>query len=195
MALKVSELSHFKSSYEVLGYLLRLVSSLWHRQLNAELAKIDLTEMQFVLLIGLGWMTEHQPKGISQKELAQACGCSTALASQVLQKLVRKELVIVKSDTRDARARVVRLSAAGEIKLKKAVQILDQTDADFRKDDPEVFENLYRALRAVAAVKMKSTTHPEADFGAMPFDGLVGLPVDEAEVAAPKPRTGRKKAL
>ena len=90
ISLKLSQISRFKSSYDVLGYLLRLMSQIWHRQLNAQLATIDLTEMQFVLMIGLAWLSETRPDGVSQKELAEDCGCSTALASQVLQKLVSK---------------------------------------------------------------------------------------------------------
>ena len=136
MSVKWSDRAGYRSSYEVLGYLLRLMSSIWHRQLNAELARVDLTEMQFVLLIGLGWLSESRQDGVSQKDLAQSCGCSTALASQVLKKLVQKKLVAVRNDERDARAQVVSLSEEGEAVLGHAVEILERTDKAFRSDDP-----------------------------------------------------------
>jgi DNA-binding MarR family transcriptional regulator len=168
MSLKLSEISGYSSSYDVLGYLLRLMSSIWHRQLNAELVKIDLTEMQFVLLIGLGWLLEANVKGVTQRELAEACGCSTALASQVLQKLIQKKLVTIGSLATDARARVVSLSPTGEERLKEAVLILKRADQSFRSDDPAVYERLFDALRAAIEVKMKGVDqHPEA-LGAMP---------------------------
>lgn len=174
MTLKLSEISSYRSSYDVLGYLLRLMSSIWHRKLNAELAKIDLTEMQFVLLLGLGWLVETKPEGVSQKELAESCGCSTALASQVLQKLLRKELITVESDTRDARARVVRLTALGEVRLSEAVVVLENADKEFRADDPKVSQDLFDALLAAIEVKMANTTDPGRDFGAMPLGDAAG---------------------
>jgi len=174
MTLKFSEISGYRSSYDVLGYLLRLMSSIWHRKLNAELATIDLTEMQFVLLLGLGWLVETKPEGVSQKALAEACGCSTALASQVLQKLLRKELITVESDTRDARARVVRLTGPGEERLSKAVMLLENADKEFRADNPKVSQDLFDALRAAIDVKMANSTDPGRDFGAMPLTDSAG---------------------
>jgi DNA-binding MarR family transcriptional regulator len=168
MTLKLSEISGYTSSYDVLGYLLRLMSSIWHRQLNAELSKIDLTEMQFVLLIGLGWMQEANVRGVTQRELADACGCSTALASQVMQKLVQKQLVVVAPDQNDARARLVSLSTSGETRLGEAVKILKRTDEAFRADNPEINQKLFDALRAAVEVKIKDVDeHPE-QLGAMP---------------------------
>ena len=168
MTLRLSEISGYTSSYDVLGYLLRLMSSIWHRKLNAELAKIDLTEMQFVLLIGLGWLQEANVTGVTQRELAEACGCSAALASQVMQKLVRKELVEVANNARDARARMVSLSAEGEKRLKAAAEILRRTDEQFRSDDPAVNDRLFDALRAAVEVKMRSVDQHFEELGAMP---------------------------
>jgi len=168
--MKLSDTTRYRSSYDVLGYLLRLMSAIWHRQLNAELATIALTEKQFVLLIGLGWLVEKTPAGVSQKELAEACGCSTALASQVLKNLVRKDLVTIENDVRDARARVVRLSPTGADRLAQAVRILERTDEAFREDDPVVFNKLFDVLHEAIAVKLKNTTQPGRDFGAMPID-------------------------
>jgi DNA-binding MarR family transcriptional regulator len=170
--LKLSAVSRFKSSYDVLGYLLRLMSQIWHRRLNAELAKIDLTEMQFVLMMGLAWLSESRSDGVSQKELAEDCGCSTALASQVLKHLVAKKLVEVKFDPSDGRARVVQLSKAGEKRIRMAVKILERTDEEFRSDDPEVSQNLFDALKAAIAVKLANSAQPGPDLGAMPVTDL-----------------------
>ncbi|WP_298163265.1 MarR family winged helix-turn-helix transcriptional regulator [Brevundimonas sp.] len=169
MTLKLSEISGYTSSYDVLGYQLRLMSSIWHRKLNAGLAEIDLTEMQFVLLIGLGWLLEANVKGVTQRELADACGCSTALASQVMQKLDKKGLVDISSHAKDARARVVSLSKTGEERLKQAVGILRKADEEFRADDPEVNQKLFEALRAALAVKIKGANDRLDELGAMPL--------------------------
>lgn len=169
MTLKLSEISGYTSSYDVLGYQLRLMSSIWHRKLNAGLARIDLTEMQFVLLIGLGWLLEANVRGVTQRELADACGCSTALASQVMQKLVKKGLVDVTNHASDARARVVSLSEVGEERLKQAVAILRQADEEFRADDPAVNKQLFDALKAALLVKIKGVDEHLDELGAMPI--------------------------
>lgn len=168
MTLRISKISRYSSSYDVVGYLLRLMSSIWHRQLNSELASIDLTEMQFVLLMGLTWILEEQPEGVTQTELADACGCSKALASQVMQNLVRKSLVEITDHAKDARARIVRLSKAGESKVRAAVQILERTDAEFRSDNPAAAQRLFDALAEFIEIKLSRTSQPVQDLGAMP---------------------------
>src|SRR5690606_37220436 len=152
-----------------LGYLLRLLSLLWHRRLDAELAKIDLTEMQFVLLIGLGWMTEHG-EWVTQTELAEFCTISPALASQVMRSLVRKKLVKVRPNAKDGRSRLLQLSEQGEAKLIKAVAVLERTDAEFWAGEPEIVDQLRKSLKAAIDWKLESekATKTKARQGARP---------------------------
>ena len=168
MTVNISEISGYRSSYEVLGYLLRLMSSFWHRKLNAELAQIDLTEMQFVLLIGLGWLTSGKTDKVTQRELADYCGCSKALASQVMKKLVAKRLVSIGVDKNDARANMVALTKLGETRLQDALEILRKTDVAFRSEDPEVFDRLFHALRDAVAVSLDHGDGNLQALGAMP---------------------------
>lgn len=174
MSLKISRESRFRSAYDVLGYLLRLMSLIWHRQLNTKLMSIGLTEMQFVLLIALAWLTETKPDGVQQKELAESCGCSVALASQVLQSLKRKELVRIDIDARDARSRIVTLSRTGEDKVLAALHILERTDEEFRSDAPELFDRLFQTLRELVSVKMADIDQPGRQLGAMPLEPGIG---------------------
>ena len=168
MTVNISEISGYRSSYEVLGYLLRLMSSFWHRKQNAELAQMDLTEMQFVLLIGLGWLTSGKTDKVTQRELADYCGCSKALASQVMKKLVAKRLVSIGVDKNDARANMVALTKLGETRLKDALEILRKTDEAFRSEDPEVFDRLFHALRDAVAVSLDHGEGNLQALGAMP---------------------------
>jgi DNA-binding MarR family transcriptional regulator len=168
MSLNAFKNSRYHSAYDVLGYLLRLMSGLWHRQLNVELSKIELTEMQFVLLIGLGWLTETNRSGVNQKDLADACGCSRALASQVLQTLVRKEFVVITKDGKDARARIVRLSPAGETILHKAIPVLEKTEEQFWGGENEVTDRLREALREALAMKLNDPASEKEGLARMP---------------------------
>jgi DNA-binding MarR family transcriptional regulator len=153
LVVKISEISPYRSPEDVLGWLLRLLSAIWHRRLNAELAEIDLTEMQFVLLIGLGWMTQ-EGNSVSQKDLAQFCRTSAALTSQVLRSLVRKKLVSITTGANDTRMRMVSLSHRGEKKLHEAVAILQATDQDFWKEDPKTTGRLKTDLLKVINNKL-----------------------------------------
>lgn len=167
MTVNISKISRFRTPYDVPGYLLRLMSLIWHRRLNTELAKIDLTEMQFVLMIGLGWIQDTIGEGVTQKELARNCGASTALTSQVLQNLVKKGFVAAVSHKNDGRARIVSLTPEGEKKLRAAVRILDRVDKEFWSDNEKVSDNLQSALRKAIKVKIDQSDDPERDFGAM----------------------------
>ena len=155
MSIQLFKASRFDSPYDVLGYQIRLMSAFWHRRLNAELAPLGLTEMQFVLLIGLGWLLEKQSGGITQSQLADGCSCSKALTSQVLQTLKHKGLVDVASDKADARTRLVKLSPAGENILGRAVVVLDETDEKFWEGAGEIKVQLSIALQAALKFKVE----------------------------------------
>lgn len=150
MGSHISEISHFKSPDDILGYLIRVLSSLWTRRLNAVLIEIDLTEMQFVVLMAVGWRGD-QPDGLTQAEMCDFCRISTALGSQVLASLVAKKLVSVKPKPNDGRAKVVVLTRAGRGKLAEAVQILEVLDRSFWSRDPARVKRLKTDIQAVIA--------------------------------------------
>ena len=158
MTFRMSELSRFQSPYDILGYMLRLISALWHRELNAHLREIDLTEMQFVILMGLGWWQDERPAGVSQKELADSCSCSSALTSQVIKGLVRKKFVSVIQDKEDGRAHLVRLTKAGEKKVKLALKVTEQIDTSFWDDHPDDAQKLAMLLRSLIKHKLGNET-------------------------------------
>jgi MarR family transcriptional regulator, organic hydroperoxide resistance regulator len=155
MPVSISKISPYRSPNDVLGYLLRLLSLLWHRRLDEELAKIDLTEMQFVLLIGLGWMTERG-EWVTQAELAEFCTISPALASQVMRSLTRKKLVRLRPNANDGRSRVLQLSETGEARLVKAVAVLERVDKEFWEGQPKLVGELRTNLQAAAQWKLGS---------------------------------------
>jgi len=82
--MKISKFSRYRTAEDILGVLLRRVSGLWRRRLNEELAKIDLTEMQFVILMAIAWKTQDV-RDITQAELGQHARVHKALLSQVMK--------------------------------------------------------------------------------------------------------------
>jgi DNA-binding MarR family transcriptional regulator len=135
MPIDVSGFSRYSVPADSVGFLLRQLFMQWRQPLEAELAKIDLTHMQFVLLMGLGWLTRNG-EGANQQKLSDFCKISRALASQTLSTLIRKKLVSRKSDPNDRRSNIITLTAAGEQRIREAVPILEAAEDGFLADAP-----------------------------------------------------------
>jgi DNA-binding MarR family transcriptional regulator len=145
--MRVTQVSGYNRAEDILGVLIRRVSGLWRRTLNAQLSQIDLTEMQFVLLLGIAWKSQDGDT-FTQSELAQHTKISRALASQVLRSLVRKRFIL-KSTSSDTRTWRLRLTARGEKKVEQAFTILRRTEEEFWGNIPDLAGSLRTALQAV----------------------------------------------
>jgi DNA-binding MarR family transcriptional regulator len=150
LQMKLSKFSRYQAAEDILGVLLRRVSGLWRRRLNEALLTIDLTEMQFVVLMAIAWNTQDAPD-ITQAALSQHARIHKALLSQIMKTLVRKELVAL-SDSKDSRTRSVRLSRQGSAKVRRALKILERTEDAFWADIPEKAARLRKDLSAILRI-------------------------------------------
>ena|ERR1700759_1923210 len=155
--MNLSKFSRYRAAEDILGVLLRRVSGLWRRRLNEELVTIDLTEMQFVVLMAIAWNTQDTPN-ITQAQLSQQARIHKALLSQIMKTLVRKGLV-ASSNSKDSRTRALRLTAAGSAKVRKALKILERTEDAFWADIPEMAGRLRKDLGEILRVKDKRPTN------------------------------------
>jgi len=147
-------ISRYTAPGDALGFLLNQLSRLWLRRLNANLAAIELTYLQFVLLLGLAWNT-RSGGGITQKALGGFCKTSRALTSQVLRTLERKALIAQTVDPSDTRARLVGLTAKGKAKVLKALPILDRAEDEFLAGDPALKRRVEDVLRAALLLELE----------------------------------------
>lgn len=145
-----ARISRYKEPADSLGYLLYQLSSLWCRQMNARLSEVDLTYIQFVLLLGLAWLT-RDGVGITQKELGDFTKSMSALTSQVVGNLKIKGLILESTKPSDRRAKYLRLSAKGRAKVLEALPILDASEDAFLAEvsslKSRVKQDLRRALQ------------------------------------------------
>ena len=157
-------ISRYTAPADALGFLLNQLSRLWLRRLNADLAGIELTYLQFVLLIGLAWNT-RSGGGITQKALGGFCKTSRALTSQVLRTLERKALIVQTVDPSDTRARLVGLTAKGKAKVLEALPILDRAEDDFLARDLVLKRRVEDVLRAALLLELEqpASNGDEAD--------------------------------
>jgi DNA-binding MarR family transcriptional regulator len=114
---------------------------------------LDLTHVQFVLLTCLWWL-EEQSVEPNQLGLAQQAGTDVKMTSQVLRALVGKGLVERRTDRLDTRAKTVHLTASGRRLARRAVGVVEATDAEFfapalRGGSPERVVQLLRRISRV----------------------------------------------
>jgi DNA-binding MarR family transcriptional regulator len=147
--MRVSQISGYSRAEDILGVLIRRVSGLWRRTLSARLSEIDLTEMQFVLLLAIAWKTQDR-EAFTQSELVRHVKISRALTSQVLSTLARKRLIL-KGASSDMRTWKLRLTARGEKKVEQAFKMLRQTEQEFWGPIPDITRKLRADLQAVLA--------------------------------------------
>lgn len=107
---------------------------------------------------GHGWFAHARgnimvyigPDGIRQTELAEKAGLTKQAVQQFVDELETDGIVHRTRDERDARARWVRLTPAGEAAMRDADRIKVQIETRWRdKLGPEGFDNLDRLLRQV----------------------------------------------
>ena len=122
--------SRFAVPEDSAGYLLWQVTHLWQRQVEAALAELDITHLQFVLLAGIGWLTRNGDL-LTQVQLAEFCKIDVMQISQVVRKLEVKYLIERSAHPTDTRAKVLTLTLTGETTLEQALPLVEHLDMKF----------------------------------------------------------------
>ncbi|MBW4422500.1 MAG: winged helix DNA-binding protein [Myxacorys californica WJT36-NPBG1] len=130
MTIDWDKISRFAVPDDSAGYLLWQVTHAWQRQVEVALSELDITHLQFVLLAGIGWLT-RQGERLTQVQLAEFCKIDVMQISQVVRKLEAKKLVHRFPHPTDTRAKVLKLTPAGELILKQALPRIEQLDTEF----------------------------------------------------------------
>jgi len=133
---------------ESTGFLLWQVTTLWQRKITAALRPFGLTQVQFVLLVGLLWLGMSEPL-ITQVMLATHTKFDAMMTSQVLRALEARGLVERRSHPQDSRAKILYLTAEGRALVSKALPVVDGTDTEFFErigKDAAQFNATLRAL-------------------------------------------------
>src|ERR1700722_2854527 len=102
------------------GFLLWHVSLRWQRNINAVLAPLELTHVQFILL-GCTWWLNEQGLTPNQLAVASLAGTDPKMASEVLRRLESSGLIHRRPDGNDGRAKTLEVTAEGAKLLRKAL--------------------------------------------------------------------------
>jgi DNA-binding MarR family transcriptional regulator len=120
----------FESPDDSSGFLLWQVSNLWQRKMNADLGKLGLTHVQFVLLAGIIWLSESQ-ETVTQARLAGHAKTDIMMTSKVLRALEQRGLVKRETDSKDTRAKSLTITKEGYDLALAAIQVVYRIDHDF----------------------------------------------------------------
>lgn len=140
-----------------LGYWLRAVSNHVSYAFKVRVESRGVTVAEWVVLRAL-----FDGDGIKPSELAAKIGLSRGAISKLVDRLVAKDLVSVRSDVRDGRAQIVSLRTSGCRLVPQLAALADENDA-------QAFGHLDRAQRASLLATLK---------GLVEHLGLRGAPVD-----------------
>ena len=121
---------HFKSPEDSPGYLLGQLEILRQRKLKKVLDPLDLTITQFVMLAAVGWLSRDND-AVTQIDIANQSSADRMMVSKVLRTLEEKKFITRQEHPTDTRAKVIKLSPAGESVLQKALISVETSDVDF----------------------------------------------------------------
>lgn len=140
------------------GFLLRLATMRWEREVSAVLRPLGLTYVQFALLGGVWWLEAHGVRP-SQRELSDHTAISPMLTSQVTRTLENAGLITRTTDPSDTRVRRLELTAAGWRAAEHSIAAVDATEARFFSS-LAIENDLVPILQAIAGVGAAGQPRP-----------------------------------
>ncbi|WP_397603269.1 MarR family winged helix-turn-helix transcriptional regulator [Sphingorhabdus sp.] len=111
----------------------------WQRSLNAVLRPLGLTQPQFAILAVCGWLSRNDGF-TTQQQVGLLTNMDRMHISQIVSRLERDRLLKRNTGDSDSRVKKITLTAAGEVKLRAALPLVEKHDRDFtaarRKSQP-----------------------------------------------------------
>ncbi len=129
-----------------LGYWLRAVSNHVSHAFKVKVEAHGVTVAEWVVLRAL-----YDADGVKPSELATTLGLTRGAISKLVDRLMTKELVSVRSDVRDGRAQLITLRASGRRLVPKLAALADENDAEvFGHLEQDQRTSLRETLKTIA---------------------------------------------
>lgn len=111
------------------GFLLWKISNAWQRRQRTALQPFGLTHSQFVVLATATWFGASET--LTQSRISRLSGIDPMTTSQVLRALEAAALIQRVDHPRDPRAKSIMVTRAGRDLARKAIVVVEETDAAF----------------------------------------------------------------
>jgi DNA-binding MarR family transcriptional regulator len=129
------------------GFLLWKISNAWQRRQRTALQPYGLTHSQFVVLATATWFGASET--LTQSRISQLSGIDPMTTSQVLRALEAASLIQRVDHPTDPRAKSIMVTRAGRDLARKAIVVVEDTDAAFfdpLKSDTARLVEMFQAL-------------------------------------------------
>ena len=143
------------------GFLLWKVSNAWQRRQRAALAPFGLTHSQFVLLATATWFGANET--LTQARIAELSGVDPMTTSQVVRTLEAAGLLERRDHPDDPRAKAIVATSAGREKARKAVAVVEATDAAFFAPVSASTGKLVAIFKALDGAARDGRSEPDDD--------------------------------
>jgi DNA-binding MarR family transcriptional regulator len=137
-----------KEAEDSTGFLIWQVTTLWQREVGRALRPLELTQVQFVLLASLLWLSKTE-KSITQIRLARHAKLDVMMCSQVLRVLEKRKWIRRLSHPSDTRAKQLELTSEGERLCFSAVPLVEKVDELFFAGDALKQKELNQTLQVI----------------------------------------------
>jgi MarR family transcriptional regulator, organic hydroperoxide resistance regulator len=111
------------------GFLLWKISNAWQRRQRLALGPFGITHSQFVVLATATWFGAAET--LTQSRISQLSGIDPMTTSQVLRALEAASLIERIEHPTDPRAKSIMVTRAGRDLVRKAIVVVEETDAAF----------------------------------------------------------------
>lgn len=129
------------------GFLLWKISNAWQRRQRIALQAYGLTHSQFVVLATATWFSASET--LTQSRISQLSGIDPMTTSQVLRALQAASLIQRVSHPKDPRAKSILVTRAGRDLARKALVVVEETDAAFFEPLASGTDRLVRMFQAL----------------------------------------------
>lgn len=140
--------SRVQQPEDTIGFLLWRVAHRHQREVDRVLAALDLTHLQFVVLVQTAWSSRNGDE-VTQAGLARSSSIHPMQLSNILKTLEAKALVRRDRCPAHPRAKRIILTAAAVDLLGRALPRVTALQATFFGDDPAFGADLHARLRQV----------------------------------------------
>src|SRR5258708_36468555 len=139
--------TRFAGPAESPGFLLWKISNAWQRRQRTALQPYGLTHSQFVALATATWFGAEEI--LTQARISQLSGIDPMTTSQVLRALETASLIERVDHPTDPRAKSIMVTRAGRDLARKAIVVVEETDAAFFEPLASDTARLVKMLQAL----------------------------------------------
>jgi DNA-binding MarR family transcriptional regulator len=119
----VVDASRVRGPENSVGFWMWRLSLLYQRRVEETLSSLDLTHLQFLILVLTGWLESSAPP-VRQSDVVAVSGVQAAQVSLMVKSLKAKRLVTQSPSAEDTRVRHLALTAAGISLLARATPVM-----------------------------------------------------------------------